>query len=419
MKLRSPCKPAQAEAGHTLLLVMMIAGILTLALGTYLELTSTQNKSVLRSLSWNAALPLAEAGVEEALSHMTKNLNNYALDGWTQNGTNYSKLRQLGNDYYTVSITGLPGTLVTITATGYSHWVDTNYLARDVKVTALTLPGMTYPGMVATNLAIGGNFTADSYDSTTNTGSTGGQYDPLKAGANAFIATTSPGFTISGSSHVFGYVAAGPGGAVSAKGASIVGDETYYNKGIQKGHATNGFTASVPDVLVPYASANAPSKGKVGNTMYDFVLSGGKYMTTDLTAGNSATMVVSADSTLYVTGNMNVDQIIFQNGARLDLYLASPNITLPSQLIGNNSTQFRVLGLPSCNSLTMTAGDSFTGIIYAPECDVKASGHSSLSGAITCRSLKITGTFDFHYDLADAKGFIIAPVTIISWNEYY
>src|SRR5947207_2187035 len=138
MTLRFPNKFHQA--GNTLLIVMMVAGILTLALGTYLELTSTQNKSVHRSLCWNSALPLAEAGVEEALSHMTKNLDNYANDDWTQSGTNYSKQRYLGDDYYTVNIAGSPGTLVTITATGYSHWVDTNYLSRDLKVTALTTP---------------------------------------------------------------------------------------------------------------------------------------------------------------------------------------------------------------------------------------------------------------------------------------
>src|SRR5262245_48963565 len=102
------------ERGHTLLVVMMMAGILTAAFGTYLSLTSKENKSVMRSLCWNSALPLAEAGVEEALSHMTRNLNDYSADSWTKNGTNYSKQRSLGDSYYTVTISGSPGELVTI-----------------------------------------------------------------------------------------------------------------------------------------------------------------------------------------------------------------------------------------------------------------------------------------------------------------
>jgi len=407
------------EAGHTLLVIMMIGGILTLALGTYLELTSTQNQSVVRSLCWNSALPLAEAGIEEALSHISKNIYNYANDGWTQNGSNYFKLRQLGESYFTVSIAGAPGSLVTITSTGYSHWRDTNYLSRNLIVTAQTIPSMTFPGMIATNLAIGGNFMADSYDSSTNTGSTGGQYDSAKRGAKAFIATPSPGFTVSGSSHIYGNVAAGPGGSVSAKGAAIVGDENYYNKGIQPGHVTNNFVASIPDVVPPYQSANAPDKGKVNGVNFDYVLSGGKYMTSDLKGGSTTTMVVESDSVLYVTGDVNLDQIVFLNGAKLELYAGGDTINMNAAITGAKPTQFKVFGLPTCTSMNMTGGENFVGIIYAPECDLKASGHASLSGAITTHGIKATGSFDFHYDLDAGRAVVLTPVTIISWAEPY
>jgi hypothetical protein len=274
--------------------------------------------------------------------------------------------------------------------------------------------------MIATNLSIGGNFLADGYDSATNTGSTGGMYDPAKASAKAFIATPSPTFTVSGSSHIYGYVAAGPGGSVSAKGAAIVGDETYNVKGsIQPGHVTNNFVASMPDVIAPYNSANAPGKGKVDGTDYDYVLSGGKYMASDLKAGSYTAMVVESDSTLYVTGDVNVDKIVFKNGAKLDLYLGGSSINFGAALEAATSTQFRVLGLPTCTSMNFTGGENFVGVIYAPECDVKASSHASISGAMTVHGLKCTGSFDFHYDVAVGRALIISPVTIVSWAESY
>ena len=69
------------EAGNTLLVVLLSTGLIVAALGSYLNLASTEHKIVHRSRSWNAALPLAETGVEEALSQLNRNRTNFAADG--------------------------------------------------------------------------------------------------------------------------------------------------------------------------------------------------------------------------------------------------------------------------------------------------------------------------------------------------
>ena len=115
-------KRTAGESGNSLLIVMITIGLLIAALGTYLALTSQENKTVMRSMCWNNALPLAEAGIEEAMSHLARNTNGYAIDGWAANGTNFSKQRSLGNDYYNVSFSGDLDTGVTITSTGAVQW---------------------------------------------------------------------------------------------------------------------------------------------------------------------------------------------------------------------------------------------------------------------------------------------------------
>src|SRR5437870_4064482 len=102
------------EAGNTLLVVLMIAGLLTAAMGTYLNLTMQEHQTVKRSMSWNAALPMAEAGIEEALSHLNKNTNNWSADGWTTNsaGEHVKASRSLGDGSYSVSFSGNPGAMV-------------------------------------------------------------------------------------------------------------------------------------------------------------------------------------------------------------------------------------------------------------------------------------------------------------------
>src|SRR5678816_3083210 len=115
------------RAGSALLVTLFIAGLLAAAVGTYLAMTSTGSTNVKRSIGWNAALPLAEAGVEEALSHVMRNTNSYALDGWALTNGAYRKLRPLGDGYYSTKIAGFPGGTVFITSTGYGAWTASNY----------------------------------------------------------------------------------------------------------------------------------------------------------------------------------------------------------------------------------------------------------------------------------------------------
>jgi hypothetical protein len=428
MKIRTHHAP---QAGNGFLITMIVTSMFCLiSLGSYLSMSSAENAVVMRSLAWNAALPLAEAGVEEALSHVAKNTASYAVDNWTFNDTNYSRpSRTLGSGYYSVYIAGSPGALVTINSTGRALWKNTNYASRTVQVLVQT--GSTIPrtvGMVAKNgITFKGELGVDSYNSTNALNSTNGKYDPAKAGDQATVETPL-GFSLGGNSHVYGYVACGSGGSITAGGNAKVGDSAWVdgkNKGIQPGHWTNNFNAAIPDVVAPFTSAAAPTSGTVSNTSYNYVLNGGNYMATNLTAGGGNTsMIVTAPSVLVVTGNVSLASVVFAPGASLDLYIATPSISFCPTIAGMTSSQavtpiqFRVWGLPSCTSMDMTAGNSFTGMIYAPEADLRARGHAAFYGSFTADTFDCNGTFDFHYDQATAS---YTPsgtsFQIMSWAE--
>ncbi len=251
------------RAGHALLLILIFIGILSItSLASYLALTSSQNRSVMRSLSWNAALPLAEAGAEEALSHINKNAGNFALDGWVASGTNYTHgTRTLGDGNYSVMISGSPGSTVTITSTGNAHYQDADYLSRTVQVRAMSALGLPRQvGLVASSISFGGNVNVDSYDSSNPGYSTSNMfaaYDPAKSSDKALVASTGIGFSVGGSSHIYGSVASSPGNTVTAKGAASVGDKSWGSKGIEAGHNSATFTNTYVDVSVPFTSAAA------------------------------------------------------------------------------------------------------------------------------------------------------------------
>jgi hypothetical protein len=417
------------ERGTTLLATLLIAGIFATVLGTYLSMTTQENLIVKRSIGWNSALPLAEAGIEEACSHVNKSTNAYIGDGWTlsTNTFAYNKTRFLGDGYYSVDINGWMGGVVAITSTGYGHWRGgSNYISRTVQITAQT-PTPYFPsGLIANTIDIQGNFSADSFDSRTNLYSTNGQYDPKKATDHALIASSSSsGYSLGGSSTVNGYVASA-GGLVTGSGATSVGDFSWTknNKGFQTGHYTNGFNANFPPVMAPYGpnqpGVKVPTIGTNAAIAYDYMLSGGFYYASNLLASQfGKTMFVAKDSVLVVTGDVNLAQITFNptNAAKLSLFLGYPSITFQAALINGSSPQFWLYGLPSCTYMKMT-GSAFMGVIYAPGVYLDAEGNqgTSIQGAIVADRFHCQGGFNFHQDQAtggtDAK-----PFKILSWAE--
>jgi hypothetical protein len=415
------------KTGSTLLMVCFICFALAMMLATYLSMTSQENVHVKRSTGWNSALTLAEAGVEEACSQICKNTNAYLTDGWLINSNTfaYNKTRSLGDGYYSVDINGWMGGVAEVTSTGYGRWSgDSNYISRTVQIMVQT-PTPYFPsGLIANNVDIHGNFSADSFDSRTNLYSNNGQYDKNKATDHALIASPGlGGYSLGGSSTVNGYVATG-GGLVTDSGATSVGDFgwTKNSHGIQTGHYTNGYNSTFPPVIAPYGPGQAgvkkPTSGMIGTTTYDYVLSGGFYYASNLLATTSGgTLYVAKDSVLVTMGDVSLTQIVFNsaNGAKLSLFLGYPSINFQAALVNGTPPQFWLYGLPSCLNMKITGG-AFIGVIYAPGMYLDAEGGSSIQGAIVAATFHCQGGFNFHHDDA-TNGTDPKPFRILNWAE--
>ena len=100
-------KKAGAQ-GSALVITIVLGTILATLIGSYFCMIQTQHFSVARSQSWNQALTVAEAGVEEALALLNSGVQppNFAVFPWTssgggvfQNDTNRPACK-FGNCYY-------------------------------------------------------------------------------------------------------------------------------------------------------------------------------------------------------------------------------------------------------------------------------------------------------------------------------
>jgi hypothetical protein len=107
-------RPRRKEQGAILLTTVFLCLILGFTMASYLSFLNSDLKANFRSQVWNGVLPIAEGGIEEALTVLNQyadstnnNLNDWKNvaepQGWDRHGNVYSVNRTLGDGSYSVS----------------------------------------------------------------------------------------------------------------------------------------------------------------------------------------------------------------------------------------------------------------------------------------------------------------------------
>jgi hypothetical protein len=433
------------ESGSALFVTLVIAGVVALTLAAYLTWANTQNTLASRSQCWNAALPLAEAGLEEALTHLHYvGITNLATNGWVSvtNGWYCKKNYVDARGYYEVNIKRIAPPV--IVATGYvpAPFSTTTYIKRRVRVT--TLGGTPIDAAIISKGPItlsGNNVTVDSFDSSTSAGSTGGKYDAAKAGEHGNVITLgTDGLTPNkkmiyaldvGDADIKGHVQTVPGATINITSSGSVGDAAWVDagtSGIQSGYSSSDANVGVDDVQEPfsggyYTPIYIPDVGGI-KAPYNYVLDMG--VNYKLASLSGKVLVTASNAVLWVTDNLSIGSgefIEIAPGASLKLYVSAPTATLGGQGVINDTgfaENFLYFGLPSNTAINYTGNSSFYGMINAPEATLKLGGGGTtdfdFSGAIIVGSLTMNGHYHIHYDEALLK-LQRQPLVVSTWNE--
>lgn len=447
----------QTAQGNTIFLALVMTALVGLVLACYLNLVHSQNYSSMRSQAWNSSIPIVEAGLEEALSHLNAHgSSNLLCDGWQFSGSKYIMQRYIGSNYYIVSISNYVSGLTNLApvvesrgfvivpvlaASGAGPVFATlgvaqpasRFMGRGVRVTT-RLDFIFTKGMVAKDQIDlnGNNISSDSFDSSEAAYSTNGSYDAAKAKDNGDIATNST-LTNSvnvGNADIYGKVTTGPNGTVSVGANGAVGSKAWQqagNHGIQPGWVDDDMNVAFPNVKVPFTGGYfTPGSGTVNGTTYDYVLTSGNYQMASLSMSGSAKIYVTGDAVLSVTGDFSMAGQSFIQlgaGASLKLYVGGASGSIGGNGIVNsgNSSKFTYYGLPSNTSLSFSGNAAFTGVIYAPSAAFSLNGGGNTTydfvGASVTKTVQMNGHFRFHYDEALAKTGPFRSYIVNSWNE--
>jgi hypothetical protein len=291
MKIRLTRKTNQLAS--SLLTALVICSILSLFVMYYLSLIEQQSLLSARSQTWNMAIAVSEAGIEDGLQQVNTAWPDMNTDGWTYNGsTCYTKSNYLadGNSYmaYIYITNGMNPTVVSqayVTPPSFFPLTGTLLLAaggggsvsapatcsRSVEVNCLKKTPWTAAMIAKRTIDLhGNNINTDSFDSANPAESVGGQYTPgYYRGSKGDIASNL-GLVNSisgGNANIYGHAHTGPGSASTALqvGASgYVGCYPQSGSGCQSGWWLPDANFTFPNTSYPSTAGYfTPTNGTV------------------------------------------------------------------------------------------------------------------------------------------------------------
>jgi len=412
-------------AGSTLMITLFFCMAIGIVLASLLNLVSSRNRIVIRSLGWNQAIPVLEAGIEEALTHLHDDSSSPSANGWTAGviagQTVYTKQRNFTDgSYFYVTLYNATANNPVIYSQGYvlSPLNTNQYISRMVKVCTTNVSGWTYAIAATGTITMSGGGIVDGFDSRNGAYSTA-----TNRNATGEIATTSTAANALniGTGKVFGTATTGPGGTISLSGGAI-GDVSWVTNhtGAEAGWTNNNMNASFPTNAPPGGGPYfAPTVSTAGGSNVTLVPSGTYEMSSFTSSDSTKPMFVSGNATVWVTGSFTVSgsgYVWIQPGASLKLIVGGSMTVSGGGVVNGTSlaSNCSLVGLPGCTSITYSGSAAFVGTINAPQAALTVSGSAGAYGAAIVQSANLSGGASWHYDDALGTGNGIA---MLSWRE--
>jgi hypothetical protein len=286
MKTRLTQKSKQLA--NVLLTTLVTCAILSMSAAYYLSFVEQQNMLSARSQTWNMAMAIVEAGIEEGLQELNSNSGNLAADGWTFNGSYYTHAPTVladGNSY-TVQIyltnsatpvviaqanVALPAAARTLFA-AVGATPDPTVVKRAVRIICSKPSPFNAAVIVKNGIDLNGNGVySDSFDSSNPAKSTNGRYDSAKYAGDRGDMQTTAGISSSVSiknANIFGKVHTGPNcpvtigpqGGVGPHGSQV----SSISSAISLGYVLQDANFTFPDTTLPSTAGYLqPASGNI------------------------------------------------------------------------------------------------------------------------------------------------------------
>lgn len=466
MRKKNPAFPRR-DRGALLIVAMILCAVIGISLVTYVQLGRTSLSISNRAFYHNAAMNLAENGLEEAMYSINKKIADssysWAANGWTAANSGADMQRTLpASGTYTfdqnatgivrVYVYGYQGTAPkavarsTVTLGGATSRSIEKWVEIQLRKTSKFSNGLVAKQSVTFS---GNNASVDSWNS-----------DPDNNSATAAIPYSSSVKNDKGSvgsisvavdailvqnADIWGY--ASTGGALPSVGSNgVVGPFGTASGTMDMARVATDFTANFDAVTAPTTTAyslggitsnlSLPRTGDVaaGDGKYYYTASQISYnnktfAVAKLNAGDPSPKVVlsltSPITSIDIGGGSGALNI--ETGATLEIY-APGDIKIAGQGIMNGGTTAGTSNQPinlqiwgtktsGVQDVQIAGNGALSAVVYAPQASLKINGNGDVMGSFVANDIKVVGNAAFHYDESLGNFGGGNPYRVSGWKE--
>lgn len=467
-----------SRRGSVLIVALLFSGAIGISLATYLRMSRTTHVVSNRAFYNNAAMNIAEQGLEEAMYSVNKSvaLSTYDWAGWTlasgdakrewttnvnlSQGTTatfrvYMYNYALANPAPKVVISRARVTLKGPNSTPVEKWIQVT-----LKKTSKFANGLVAKTRIDFN---GNNASVDSWNSDPNKPSTGIVAYSTNAGVRRANGSVACNELVSvQNADVFGYVATGGTSPPVSSNGMITGDFNATGGTKDLARVDTNFNTSMDPVTAPTVyyttdrvahnvvwsqftrAPSAPSDTTIpagttlprtsGPTIDPVSYDGKYYIKADSANFNNAALNIGDKVVLWLTNSATAidigggtGELIISSGASLEAY-GSGTFRVTGQGILNGGTTLTTVNQPincqfygtktSLSQIIDIKGQGvLSALVYAPFGTVRLNGDTDVCGSIVANDITVVGNASFHYDESLADFGVDSPYRLSNWKE--
>ncbi len=456
--MKTNFRQRDSRRGSLLIVAMLLSAIIGISLVSYLQLSRTALNVSNRAFYHNAAVNLAEQGIEEAMYSVNKKIadSTYTWTGWTISGSNAYRewtgvtLGQNTTANYRVYVAGYNGVAPTLVsraqvtlANGASAPIE-KWLEVQLRKTSKFANGLVAKTSVTFN---GNNATVDSWNSDPDNNSstaaipfsTGVKNDHGSVGS---ISVSVSAVSIN-NADIWGYAATG--GSLPTIGPNgTVGPFGTATGTMDMSHVSTDFTASFDPVSAPSGSYSSYG-GAITTTVslpragVDTVMGSGDYagyymITADSVNFTNKVLTITGKVVLKLTNTITAIDIgggsgalNINTGAALQVFGSGDFKIAGNGILNGGSTNATANQPASCQfygtkttgvqNIQIAGNGVLNAVVYAPQGSVKINGNGDVGGSIVANDITCVGNAYFHYDESLANFGGNNPLRISRWKE--
>lgn len=423
---------------------MLLASVIGISVTSYIALSLNSLKLSNRSFYSNAAMNVAETGIEEALWSFNQATAGVALStawsGWdttdgvtakrtftdfTFSGGTTAVVKVYVDSYNPASGSAQPIIVARATITLPNDSVTLSK-AIEVRIKRRSKFAM---GLVAKNqITFNGNTASvDSWNSDpdNNPGTASIPYSASVKRDSGSVGSTSVavgslavnnadiwGFASVGSSSSSA-ISVGTNGTIAAFGSPIGTVDTT--------RVATDFTANFNVESLPTTGSGIASVGAtLGTTGTSNIYRFNGMITSSVTISGDVTLILTAaagNDAIRLTGG---DALTLTADSSLKIYTAA-DLKIAGNGVVNptlSATNVQIWGTgPTTQDIQIAGGSGYTGLVYAPNATVKLNGGVKVNGSIVANNIVVAGNSAFHYDESLANFGSNNPFGINRWRE--